>query len=134
MKLFRIPFSATFVRPSKKIHTGQSFLNAFKQKYAYSEDKLEFAPNIDRISKKLSQTSQLKVAGLEHMAVFGIGDSDKDQVRREAQSERYCSYRSLSHMCTGLRQLSLAHSLISSMEDVDKLVEYLPSIQELDIR
>ncbi|TIB34834.1 hypothetical protein E3P86_02773 [Wallemia ichthyophaga] len=114
----KIPFSATFVRPSKKIHTGQSFLNAFKQKYAYSDDKLEFAPNIDRISKKLSQTSQLKVAGLEHMAVFGIGDSDKDQVRREAQS---------------LRQLSLAHSLISSMEDVDKLVEYLPSIQELDI-
>lgn len=84
---FRIPHSATFVRPSKKIHAGQSFLNAFKHKYAYSEEKLEFAPNIDRISKKLSQISQLKVAGLEHMGVFGIQDSEKEEVKQEARSK-----------------------------------------------
>lgn len=88
LNLFRFPNSATFVRPSKKIHTGQSFLEAFRNKYSYSNDALEFAPNIDRITKKLSQTDQLKVVSVEHMAVYGINEEEKENTKQEAKSRR----------------------------------------------
>ncbi|TIC36372.1 hypothetical protein E3Q08_04330 [Wallemia mellicola] len=112
------PNSATFVRPSKKIYTGQSFLKAFRSKYGYSNDALEFAPNIDRITKKLSQTDQLKIASVEHMGVYGVDDLEKENTKQEAKS---------------IRQLSVAHSLISNMEDVNKLIACLPNLQELDL-
>ncbi|TIC19285.1 L domain-like protein [Wallemia mellicola] len=113
------PNSATFVRPSKKIYTGQSFLKAFRSRYGYSDSALEFAPNIDRITKKLSQTDQLKIASVDHMGVYGVDDLEKENTKQEAKS---------------IRQLSVAHSLISDMEDVDKLVACLPNLQDLDLR
>lgn len=103
-RLYRLPNSASFIRPSSQVLRGVSFLHALKEKYveafygSASQEKITLgssngaieveAVNLDKIRSKFANLERLREVSLENEAVATV--DEPGSIRDTCPSEDTC--------------------------------------------
>ncbi|KAI7952983.1 hypothetical protein MJO29_008614 [Puccinia striiformis f. sp. tritici] len=129
-----VPNSATFIKPSKRIKTGRSFLTALKEKYldldllvnsgtpiqqesSSSCLDIEDRIGLHKIALQFSQFDQLRLIGLELSQINGAGNEEEID--------------GLNGLLPSVETLNLSCNLFSDLHEVFKIVSKQPKLKEL---
>ncbi|PLW12434.1 hypothetical protein PCANC_19155 [Puccinia coronata f. sp. avenae] len=125
-----IPNSGTFMKPSKRLGTGRSFLTALKEKYLDQEllnphSHLHQASNIAqteeddmrKVALRFSQLDQLRLVGLESAKINGAGNE--------------LELMELNGLLPSVETLNLSSNLFSDLNEVSTIVAKLPQLRTL---
>ncbi|PWA00689.1 hypothetical protein BB558_000131 [Smittium angustum] len=127
----RIPNSGSFIKPSKKVHTGTSLFEAIKEKYiernlTYSEKELPEnigkygkieAVGFGKITAEKSNLELLQMVGLENGSVYGI---EQDEIHK------------LSKSLIRLEELDLRENLIAAWTDALQIIKSIPTLKSIN--
>lgn len=151
------PNAASFVRPTRPIDKGQSFLEALHQKYAsefeeerekkkaFEDDKKDFQMNdvikfngkvveevgFEKIRKQLAALQELKVVLLDGLRIAGVlsnGSIRRDDPRYDEELQ------SISRTCPRIIELDLSRNLLYHWQDVQDICKQLTRLKSLKLK
>ncbi|KAJ1964605.1 hypothetical protein GGI12_001310 [Dipsacomyces acuminosporus] len=126
----------SFIRCVERISWGQSLLSAVRDRYIVDinevnqilpgsidghRGKLE-AVGFDKIVHEQSNLQSLTVFGLDSLNVYGIGDSEGDEEKRETKE-----------LMAQAQTLTLAKNFLTKWNQVEEIIQLLPNLHTLDI-
>lgn len=151
LKIFSVPGSGSFIRPSKSISYGCTFLDALSSKYIellHGEKRKESvvlgssngiieveAVGLDKIRSKLSNLQNLKQVSLDGENIAAC--DPPGSISKISPSTMLSSFHivlGINDQSADIRGLNLSKNLIASWAVVAFIASELPKLEVLDLR